>query len=79
VHDRPLEQVVVLDHPVELLVRHEPVVDAVHLARPRPPRGRRDRDPHLGVVLADVGGDAALAHGSGPGEDDETTAALRPG
>ena len=45
---------------------------AVQLARARGPGGRRHRDPDLGVVLADVGGDRALADRGRPGEDGQT-------
>ena len=75
VHDRPLEQLAVRRPSVELLVGDEPVVHAVHLPRPRRPGGRRDRDPDLGVVPADVGGDGALADRGRPGEHDETAGA----
>ena len=76
VHDRPLQQVAVGDHPVELLVGDEPVVHAVDLTRPRLAGGRGHRDPDLGVVLADVGGDAALADGRGTGQHDEPAVPL---
>ena len=71
VHDRPLEQLAALDHRVELVVGDEPVVDAVLLPGPRRARGRRDREPHLGVPPAYVGRDGALADGRGAGEHDE--------
>src|SRR5918993_204986 len=71
VHHRPLEQVALLDHGVELLVGDEPVVDAVLLTRPRWAGGGRDGDPDLGVPAPHVGGHGALAHGCRAGEDDQ--------
>src|SRR5690606_27955910 len=71
VDDGPLEELVVGDHPVELVVRDEVVVDAVDLVRARRAGGGGDRQPHLRVAAADVGGDGALADGGGAGEDGE--------
>src|SRR5512139_2654360 len=75
VHHRPLEQLAGRDELVELLVAHEPVVAAVALSRAGLAGRRRDRDPDLGVVLADVGGDRALADRGRSGEDGEPAAA----
>ena len=49
----------------------EPVVHAVDLARRGGAGGRRDRDPHLGVAVAHLGGDGALADRGGSGQDDQ--------
>ncbi len=68
VHHRPLEQVALGDHQVELRVGEEPVVPAVHLPRPCGTSGDRHRDPDLGVVRAQVGRDGALADRGRPGE-----------
>src|SRR6478672_8654261 len=75
VDHRPLEQVALLDHRVELLVGDEPVVDAVLLARPRRAGGRRDGQPDLGVSTTYVRGDGALADRGRAGEHDQPRAA----
>src|SRR5690625_3294520 len=65
----PLQELAVGDHPVELGVGDEVVVHAVDLVGTGTAGGGGDREPHLGVTAADVGGDGALADGGGPGED----------
>src|SRR4051794_38913385 len=76
VHDRPLEELPRLDHPVELGVVDEVVVDAVRLARAWRPGGRAHREQHLGMMLADEARDGALADRRRSGEHHEA-AALR--
>ncbi len=71
-HRGGLEHLPGLYKAVEFVVRHEEVVDPVHLARSRRSRRRRDREMHVRVVLADVGGDRALADRGRPREHDET-------
>ena len=55
----------------ELGIVDEEVVDAVDLSGAGRTGRRRDREPHLRVVLPDVRGDGALADRGGPGHDDE--------
>ena len=55
VYDRPFQELPLRHHPVELRVGDEPVVHAVLFPRSRRARRRRDRDPDLGMVGADVG------------------------
>src|SRR6476619_4571595 len=75
VHDGRLEQLPCLHHPLEIGVVDEAVVHTIGLARARCSGGHRDREPHLREVVADVGGDGALADGGRPGEDDEAVRA----
>src|SRR6478735_3137277 len=71
VHHRPLQQVALGDHRVELGVGDEPVVHAVLLARAGRTRGGGHGDPDLWMGLAHRSGHRALADGRGAGEDDQ--------
>src|SRR6478609_237193 len=77
VHHRPLEQLAPGDHAVELLGRHEVVVQAVDLARPRGPGRGRHGEPDLRVPRPEVGGHGALADGGRSGEDGQPGARRR--
>jgi hypothetical protein len=57
----PLEQLARLDHPIECLLGHEPVVDALALARSGCARRGGDREVDRGVPLADQADDGPLA------------------
>jgi hypothetical protein len=43
----PLQQVALVNQPVEFSVVYEDVVDAINLAGPWPPRGYGDRNPDV--------------------------------
>ena len=77
VHDGPLQQLVLLDHPVELRLGDEPVVHSVLLVRAGRPGGRRHRDPDLGMVRPDVRRDRTLADGGRTRQDRQPRAARR--
>ena len=65
---RPLQQLAVGDQLVHLVVGDEEVVDAVLLTGARLAGRGRDREPDLGVFLAHMGDDRALADPRRAGE-----------
>lgn len=69
--DGILEELPCRDQPVELLVGDEDVVDAVNLTGTRRARRHRDRQPHLGIVGADVCRDRPLPDCGRAGENDQ--------
>ena len=67
----PLEEVAPLDPLVELLVRDEPVLAPVLLARPARTSRRRDRERKLRHALQDHALEGALARTRGARYDDD--------
>ena len=68
---RVLEELAALDELLEFLTRHERVVDAVALARPRPACRVRHRTFEMGVGRDELVDDGVLADTGRSGEDDE--------
>jgi hypothetical protein len=65
-----LDEVAGGDVALELLGRHEVVVDVLRLAGARQPRRRRDRQLQLGHALAQRADQRALADARRAGDDD---------
>src|SRR4051812_18374932 len=68
---RVLEQLAGRDHPLELAGRHEVVLDAITLTRPRGPGRDTDREPDLRMTATYDGDQAALADTGRAGQDRE--------
>jgi hypothetical protein len=67
----PLQELARIDQPVEDLLGHEPVVDALAFARSRGAGGGRDGEMGLGLAFAHQADDRSLADPGRSGDDEQ--------